>query len=141
MSDSLAKLLDIEPIEKVPPKKLEQPTEPDTEKEIELTKDASDDYVLAREVIRDMVEKGKDAVGKMAELAEQSESARAFEVLATLMKTVSETTKDLYDIHKKTKELKEPTGGRAGRVANPIAVDKAVFVGTTSDLLKQVKGE
>ena len=70
----------------------------------------------------------------LTDLAKESESPRAYEVLATMMRTVADTTKDLYDLQKKTKELSgqkkdDPT----------VNVDKAIFVGTTADLLKQIK--
>ena len=56
------------------------------------------------------------------------------------MKTISETTKDLYDLHKKTKELKE-INNKTSKSDGDITVEKAVFIGTPSDLLKKVKAE
>jgi predicted DNA-binding protein YlxM (UPF0122 family) len=101
--------------------------------------DIEDDYNLARKTIKDLIKKGNDVIDDMAELARQSESPRAYEVLSTMIKTISETTKDLYDIHKKTKEIRETTKGKP---TDPnITVEKAVFVGTTAELLKRVKEE
>ena len=127
--DKLSEILDINPL----PEKIKETTKEDV---VVTNQDAQDDYVLARQVLRKLLEKGEMAVDNMSDLAESSESARAYEVLSTLIKTVSETTKDLYDIHKKTKDLKD---NPKEKIANPINVDKAVFVGTTSDLLKQVE--
>jgi hypothetical protein len=53
------------------------------------------------------------------------------------MKTVSDATKDLYDLQKKTKELKKMDG--VEKPADNITVEKAVFVGSTADLLKKIK--
>lgn len=106
--------------------------------EIQLSSDAESDYALARKTFRSLIEQGNLAMEDMKELARQSESPRAYEVYATMMKTISETTKDLYDLQKKTKELKE-VRGKPTQPDGAINVEKAVFVGTTADLLKQIK--
>lgn len=109
--------------------------------ELELTQDAKDDYDLARETMRNLVEQGVDALDDMKQLAKQSEHPRAYEVLATLIKTLTDTSKDLYDMHKKTKELKEKTPNKIIPGDGSVKVDKAVFVGTTTDLLRKIKEE
>ena len=97
--------------------------------------DAEADYRLSRNTFRQLINKGNDAMENLTDLAKESESPRAYEVLATMMKTIADTTKDLYDLQKKNKELKgfdkndEPT----------VTVEKAVFVGTTAELLQQIK--
>jgi len=96
--------------------------------------DIKADYNLSRRTFRDLINKGNDAMENLTDLAKESESPRAYEVLATMMRTIADTTKDLYDLQKKTKELSgqkkdDPT----------VNVDKAIFVGTTADLLKQIK--
>ena len=75
----------------------------------------------------------------MTDLAKQSESPRAYEVLATLMKTVGETTKDLFDLQKRKKDLAGGTEKKLDESA--ITIDKAVFVGTTAELLRKVKSK
>jgi len=102
-----------------------------------LTDDTIDDYNLSRKTFRDLINKGNSAIEGITDLARESESPRAYEVLATLMKTVSETTKDLYDLQKKTKELKE--NKNRPQDDQRINVEKAVFVGSTAELLKRVK--
>ena len=99
--------------------------------------DIDQDYALSRRTFRDLIDKGNSAIEGITDLAKESESPRAYEVLATLIKTVADTTKDLYDLQKKTKDLKtEETKVAEASVTN---IDKAVFVGSTSDLLKQIK--
>lgn len=106
----------------------------------EFQQDQREDYGLARGTFRDLIQKGNDAIEGISELARQSESPRAYEVMATLMKTVAETTKDLYDLQKKTKDLL--TNGQEKKLdETTITVDKAVFVGTTAELLQQVKSK
>ena len=102
--------------------------------------DAESDYELARTTFRNLITQGNLAMEDMKNLARQSESPRAFEVFATMMKTISETTKDLYDLQKKTKELKQ-VNGKPTQPDGAINVEKAIFVGTTAQLLKKVKEE
>jgi hypothetical protein len=100
--------------------------------------DAEDDYNLARTTFRHLIQQGNLAMEDMKELARQSESPRAYEVFSTMMKTIADTTNNLYDLQKKTKELKDEPKKSA---SDSINIDKAVFVGTTADLLKKIKAE
>lgn len=104
-----------------------------------LSGDQKEDYVLARETFRDLITKGNDALDGLATLAQQSESPRAYEVMATLIQTIAATTKDLFDLQKKTKDLMTGTADAKKLDETNITVDKAVFVGTTHDLLKDMK--
>lgn len=110
------------------------------ETKTESNPDQEEDYKLARGTFRALIEKGNEAIEGISDLAATSESPRAYEVMATLMKTVAETTKDLYDLQKKTKELKSDGNIKKLDETN-ITVDKAVFVGTTAELLKKIKNE
>lgn len=101
--------------------------------------DQAEDYKLARRTFRSLIDKGNSAIEDLTDLARQSESPRAYEVLATLMKTVGDTTKDLYDLQKKTKDLMKEDKSRP-QDEQRINVEKAVFVGSTAELLKKVKG-
>jgi hypothetical protein len=71
----------------------------------------------------------------MMVLARESESPRVYEVLATMMKTMSDSTKDLSELHKRVRETRLVKKDAKIDETN-ISVDKAVFVGTTADLLK-----
>lgn len=133
-SDSLSTALGIETkIEVLEPVKKEPlPT-------ITFSKDdAENDYELARKTFRNLIEQGNLAMQDMKDLARESKSPRAYEVFSTMMKTISDTTKDLYDLHKKTKELKE-INNKSTRPDGDVTIEKAVFVGTTSELLKTIK--
>jgi hypothetical protein len=100
--------------------------------------DQEEDYRLARKTFRQLINKGNDAIEGISDLAKESESPRAYEVMATLMKTVADTTKDLYALQKMTKDLKAEDKARP-QEEQRINVEKAVFVGSTAELLKQVK--
>jgi hypothetical protein len=133
-NDALSDALGIENnIEIIEPKK-EQPV-------ISFSNnDADNDYELARRTFRNLIEQGNLAMEDMKNLARESESPRAYEVFSTMMKTISDTTKDLYDLHKKTKELKE-INNKSSKSDGDITVEKAVFIGSPTDLLKKIKAE
>jgi hypothetical protein len=133
VNESLSNALDI-PFEK------QEILEPVKQEEEQLTSDAESDYNLARTTFRNLITQGNLALEDMKKLARESESPRAYEVFATMIKTISESTKDLYDLQKKTKELKQ-INGKPTQPDGAINVERAVFVGTTSDLLKRVKAE
>lgn len=129
--DALSEALGIESkeVEIIPPKQPEHiintPHEDD---------DIKADYNLSRRTFRDLINKGNQAMESLTDLAKESESPRAYEVLATMMRTVADTTKDLYDLQKKTKDLRDNPKEEA-----KVTVEKAVFVGTTAELLQKVK--
>jgi hypothetical protein len=118
------------------PKKQTQELEPTHENGA----DVEADYKLSRDTLKDLIATGNQAVVTLAGLADISQHPRAYEVLATLIKTVGETTNSLYDIHKKTRELKGVSGEKKILdTGEGINIDKAVFCGTTSDLLDMLK--
>jgi hypothetical protein len=108
------------------------------ETQTEDQEDQRDDYMLARTTFRDLIDKGNNAIEGISDLARQSESPRAYEVMATLMKTVADTTKDLFDLQKRKKDLAGSSEKKLDETA--INVDRAIFVGTTAELLRKVRG-
>ena len=106
--------------------------------ENEPTEDEKSDYVLSRQTLHNIIEKGNLVLEDMMVLARESESPRVYEVLATMMKTMSDSTKDLSELHKRVRETRLVKKDAKVDETN-ISVDKAVFVGTTADLLKMKK--
>lgn len=102
--------------------------------------DRKADYTLARDTIRDVMEIASSALQGIVDVASSEGTPRSYEVAATLMKTISETAKDLLNVHKQMEDLK-PSGGPSTQPPNGTTniIDKAVFVGTTSDLLDKVR--
>jgi hypothetical protein len=106
--------------------------------------DQDEDYALVRSTLRNLIEKGNDALEDISTIARQNESARGFEVVANLIKTVGETSKDLYNLQKMKRDLKEPAPDSDPRKKNPdagINVEQAVFVGSTAELLAAIKNK
>ena len=104
--------------------------------------DQDEDYRLVRDTLRNLIEKGNDALEDISSIARQNESARGFEVVANLIKTVGETSKDLYNLQKMKRDLKDPepaSDPRKKNVDSSINVEQAVFVGSTAELLSAIK--
>jgi hypothetical protein len=62
--------------------------------------DKDHDYGLARENIHNLLVKSNHALDNLLQLAEESPNARVYEVTAGMIKTISDTTKDLFEVHK-----------------------------------------
>lgn len=92
------------------------------------------DAALASKNLKKLIELGQDAAERAATVAEESESPRAYEVLSTLLKTMSDMNIQLLDIHEKKKKIKtnvEQNPSSGGTVNNT-----SVFVGTTAGLME-----
>ena len=97
--------------------------------------DIDDDYRYQRENFYNLVDKGSKAIDGILELAKESEHPRTYEVAGQLIKTVSEVTEKLGDLQEKIKRLKEVPNTAPKNVTN------ALFVGSTAELQKIIKGK
>jgi hypothetical protein len=93
------------------------------------------DLELARANVKNIIELGDDAVKEMVEIAKQSESPRAFEVVSTLMKTLLDANKDYVDISTKKKYAQEEQPQQETNITNNN------LIVSTADLLKMLKGD
>ncbi len=103
----------------------------------DLPDDISKDYTFARENLYDVIDKGSSALDELIHLAKASEHPRAFEVISQLTKTLVDANKDLLDIQKKVKDLRQEESTQAG----PSSITNALFVGSTSELQKLINGD
>ena len=92
------------------------------------------DYEYARENLKLFIEQGKVAMENIIFLAKEGESPRAYEVVGQLIKTLSDTNKDLLDLGKKVKDLKN----KKDETQQPQHVTNALFVGSTAELQKLI---
>ena len=109
----------------VVPKKVIQSNEDDIE----------NDYKYQRENFYGLVERGQDAIDGILELAKEGEHPRAYEVAGNLIKQVAEVTEKLGDLQEKMRKLKEVPNSAPKNVTN------ALFVGSTAELQKMLKGK
>lgn len=92
------------------------------------------DYDYARDNLYNIIEKGNIALEDIIDIAKQSESARAFEVVTNLIKTMVDANKDLLELAKKKKELDKTEQPDQTNVTN-----NNLFVGSSAELLKMIK--
>ena len=96
--------------------------------------DVTKDYEYSRAQLYSLVEKGQEAVDGALDVAQQSDSARAYEVAGQLIKHVADTADKLLDLQKKMKDIDEVKDSKTTNVTN-----NSLFVGSTSDLQKMLK--
>lgn len=94
------------------------------------------DLELARSNIQNIIQTGDDSLKEMIDLAKQSESPRAFEVAATLMKTLLEANKDFVDISSKKKEYKSEKNKSPDSSQTNVTNNNLIL--STADLLKML---
>ena len=101
---------------------------------VNLTNDAEEDYNIARQNLKKLLDKSDEAMDHMMQVAAEAEHPRAFEVLAGMFKTSADMTTQLIDLQKKRHELdklnNEPT--QSGVTNNNL------FVGSTAELQKML---
>lgn len=95
----------------------------------------SDDYEQARKSMKATIKVGTDIIDNLAKLAEESESPRAYEVLANTLKTLTEMNKSLMDLHKNAKDLMNQPKVGPDTVHNT----QYIFNGSTEELQKLLK--
>jgi len=95
------------------------------------------DFEYSRDTLYDLIEKGRDALEDMINVARESEHPRAFEVLSGLIKNVADVNDKLMDLNKKHKEVhaKEESSKQVGNTTNNL------FVGSTTDLQRMLQGQ
>ena len=97
--------------------------------------DIDNDYKYQRENFYNLIERGQDAIDGILDLARESEHPRTYEVAGQLIKNVAEVTEKLGDLQSKMKKLKEVPNSAPKNVTN------ALFVGSTAELQKMLKGK
>ena len=112
-----------------PPKPVLVPETKMTEEDID------NDYKYQRENFYNLIERGQDAIDGILDLARASEHPRTYEVAGQLIQNVAEVTEKLGDLQSKMKKLKEVPNTAPKNVTN------ALFVGSTAELQKMLKGK
>tara|TARA_A100001035_G_scaffold246835_1_gene216003 strand:- start:726 stop:1142 length:417 start_codon:yes stop_codon:yes gene_type:complete len=110
------------------------PVKKEKEKPDRLTKeDVEKDYEYTRANLYSLIEKGQETLNGIMELAEETQSPRAYEVAGQLLKSVADTTDKFLKLQKDLKDIKEEQKGPTNVTNN------AMFVGSTAELQKMLK--
>lgn len=134
LNENLSEIFDVTPIPTEEHSNVAVPVVP----VVETPSEIESDFNFARSNIRNLIRQGNGAIDNILQVAAASEHPRAYEVASNLIKTMADMNKDLLDIQKKKQEL---TGKAPEAQTTTVNVDKAVFVGSTNDLLKKIKEE
>jgi|TARA_B110000444_G_C18644519_1_gene503071 hypothetical protein len=97
--------------------------------------DVDNDYKYQRENFYQLIERGQDAIEGILELARETEHPRSYEVAGQLIKNIADVTEKLGDLQSKMKKLKEVPNSAPRNVTN------ALYVGSTAELQKMLKGK
>lgn len=115
----------------LPVVKSEDPVSP-----AELDQDLADAYQQSKENLQGLIEQGTEAMEEILNVAKAGQHPRAFEVYGTLLKNMVDANKELLAIQK---QMREMSGVK--KEASSTNIDKAIFVGSTSELSKLLKGK
>jgi hypothetical protein len=130
LNENLSDLFDVEPIQIVEQKST-----------VPMVIDHDDPVVsdaqFARENIRELISKGNSAIDQLLLVARDTEHPRAYEVAAGLIKNLGDLNKDLLEIQKRKRDLAPKESAQS----NGLSIDKAVFVGSTAELIKLVRNK
>ena len=85
------------------------------------------DYQLVQENLKTLLGTGNLALESALKVATESDSPRAFEVVAILLKTMADLNNNVLDVHKKAKDT-------TNSKVEVKQTNNSVFVGSTKDL-------
>jgi hypothetical protein len=102
----------------------------------DLKQDLTDAYQQSKENLQTIIDQGQEAMEEILQIAKQGQHPRAFEVYGTLLKNMVDANKELLNIQKQMRDMDEEKKKSSGT-----QIDKAIFVGSTAELNKLIKGK
>ena len=121
--DTIAQALDITPVDETKNLPVETEVPSNTETDLEY----------ARENYYHLIETGRRSLEDLVDVANQSQHPRAYEVIATLIKTITDTNDKVVDLQKKAKDILSDS--EVKKVTN-----NNLFVGSTTELTRILGG-
>ena len=109
---------------------------PEAISEENLKEDLVDAYEQTKSNLQDLIDQGKDAMEEILQVAKNSQHPRAFEVYGTLLKNVVDANKELLSVQKQMRDM-----DKKNSPSGSTTIDKAIFVGSTSELNKLIKSK
>jgi hypothetical protein len=135
LNKTLSEVFDVMPIEDSKKEKL--PTVSVKYNDPDLKQDLTDAYQQSKENLQEIIDAGKDAMEELRQIASAGQHPRAFEVYGTLLKNMVDANKELLSIQKQMREMDE----NAKKDKGGTNIDKAIFIGSTAELNKLIKGK
>ena len=128
------KVVDAEIVPEKPAPKPKKRTERIIDEE-SIAKDIKKDYDYARGQLYDVIEKGQEALSGALDVATNTDHPRAYEVTGQLVKTVSDATEKLLNMHKQLQDI-EAGPKTKQNITNNNAV---VLTATNAEFQKLIK--
>lgn len=120
----------------------EQNTEISTELQSRIESDETlRDIEKARSNVERIIGLGDTSLNELINLAKQSESPRAFEVVSGMMKTLLDANRDFVELSTRKKYAKEEILKPKEEEKSQTNVVNNNLILSTADLLKMIKGE
>ena len=135
LNKNLSEIFDITPIEKVEALPVEKKDLLPVNAEA-LDQDLGDAYQQSKENLQGLIDQGTEAMQEILEIAKAGQHPRAFEVYGGLLKNMVDANKELLSIQK---QMREMSGVK--KETSSTNIDKAIFVGSTSELSKLLKSK
>jgi len=107
--------------------------------DVDVNQHLDKDYEEIRTNLKDIIKRGAEAIDGILLVASETQQPRAYEVVATLIKSVADVNKDLLTMHKQMQDIRQDTPA-SKQSANQIT-NNSIFVGSTTDLQAILKGK
>jgi hypothetical protein len=92
----------------------------------------NDDFEFTRSNLHNIIMKGNEALDGIMDVASMSQHPRSYEVIATIINSLTVANKELLELSKKKKEIQSDDSG-------PRTVNNNLFGGSTAELQKLLK--
>jgi hypothetical protein len=130
---NMEKIFDVTPVQEE--KKPLVPVTKEPTDGMDLKTDLVDAYEQSKSNLQDLIDNGKDAMDELRQIASAGQHPRAFEVYATLLKNMVEANDRLLKMQKEMREMDGKKNNADTKINN------ALFVGSTAELSKFLKGK
>lgn len=134
MDKNLSEIFDVSPLNENKPK-----TEVVTThyNEPNMDEDLTDAYQQSKENLQGIIDSGKDAMEEILQIAKAGQHPRAFEVYGGILKNMVDANKELLAIQKQIRSMDDSKKESKSQTN----IDKAIFVGSTTELQKLLKNK
>jgi hypothetical protein len=129
---NMEQIFDVNPVEQ---EKKTQPIVTTHYNKPDVEQDLTDAYQQSKENLQEIIDSGKDAMEEILQIAKAGQHPRAFEVYGGILKNLVDANKELLGIQKQMRDMDKK------KETNNTNIDKAIFVGSTSELSKFLKGK
>jgi hypothetical protein len=134
MDKNLSEIFDVSPLNE---KKTKTEVVTTHYNEPNMDEDLTDAYQQSKENLQGIIDSGKDAMEEILQIAKAGQHPRAFEVYGGILKNMVDANKELLAIQKQIRSMDDSKKESKSQTN----IDKAIFVGSTTELQKLLKNK